>query len=122
VVWTVVRAKLTPEVEAEACRHVAWPTVSANQSAKASRLRTTTSRGRHLEGFAIEQSFILPQDLLAYAYLFLDQFEAAKNISRFYGPHVQPTLFVEWAMVKEWRRIGRGGAVRSVSHATTTDA
>jgi predicted DNA-binding WGR domain protein len=40
------------------------------------------------------------------------------NMARFYKLDVQPTLFGEWAVVREWGRIGRGGTVRSDAYDT----
>ena len=34
-----------------------------------------------------------------------------KNMARFYRFDVQPTMFGEWALVKEWGRIGQAGRV-----------
>jgi predicted DNA-binding WGR domain protein len=39
----------------------------------------------------------------------LARIDADKNMSRFYKLDVQPTLFGEWSLVKEWGRIGRPG-------------
>lgn len=38
--------------------------------------------------------------------------DPAKNKRRFYLMQVQPTLFGEWELVREWGRIGRAGRVR----------
>ena len=35
----------------------------------------------------------------------LRRFDAAKNMARFYGVAVQPTLFGQWAVVRRWGRI-----------------
>ncbi len=35
-----------------------------------------------------------------------------QNKRRFYRLSVQPTLFGEWALVREWRRIGCAGQLR----------
>lgn len=43
----------------------------------------------------------------------LERIDPARNMARFYRLDVQPTLFGEWALVKEWGRIGSGGTVRS---------
>lgn len=34
------------------------------------------------------------------------------NKRRFYALSIQPTLFGEWVLVREWGRIGRGGRLR----------
>jgi predicted DNA-binding WGR domain protein len=39
-------------------------------------------------------------------------------MARFYKIDVQPTLFGEWAAVREWGRIGRAGIVRIEAHPT----
>ena len=39
--------------------------------------------------------------------------DPASNKRRFYALSVQPTLFGEWVLVREWGRIGRGGQLRS---------
>jgi predicted DNA-binding WGR domain protein len=41
---------------------------------------------------------------------------AQQNVHRFYKLDVQPTLFGEWALVREWGRIGRAGTVRVETH------
>ena len=38
--------------------------------------------------------------------------DPAKNKRRFYTMAVEPTLFGEWTLRREWGRIGRGGRVR----------
>lgn len=43
----------------------------------------------------------------------LERVDVARNMMRFYRLDVQPTLFGEWSLVKEWGRIGSGGTVRS---------
>lgn len=43
----------------------------------------------------------------------LERIDATRNMMRFYRLDVQLTLFGEWALVKEWGRIGSGGTVRS---------
>jgi predicted DNA-binding WGR domain protein len=42
----------------------------------------------------------------------------AENVDRFYKLDVQPTLFGDWSLVREWGRIGRAGTVRIEEHAT----
>lgn len=39
--------------------------------------------------------------------------DPAQNKRRFYALFVQRTLFGEWAVVREWGRIGRSGRLRS---------
>jgi predicted DNA-binding WGR domain protein len=38
--------------------------------------------------------------------------DPAQNKRRFYVMAVQPTLFGEWELMREWGRIGRAGRVR----------
>ena len=45
--------------------------------------------------------------------ILLTRIEAARNMRRFYAVHVVPNLFGEWAVLKEWGRIGRAGTVRT---------
>jgi predicted DNA-binding WGR domain protein len=52
----------------------------------------------------------------------LARIDAEKNIERFYKIDVQPTLFGEWAVVREWGRIGSGGTVRSTPYGTASEA
>ncbi len=40
---------------------------------------------------------------------YLEKCDAARNLHRYYRVTVLPTLFGEWAMVREWGRIGRRG-------------
>jgi predicted DNA-binding WGR domain protein len=47
---------------------------------------------------------------------------AERNMARFYKLDVQPTLFCEWAVIREWGRIGRGGTVRSTPYDNTEEA
>lgn len=44
--------------------------------------------------------------------------DASQNMARYYRMTVQPTLFGEWSVVREWGRIGRGGQVRKVLYPT----
>ena len=41
-----------------------------------------------------------------------------KNMARFYKFDVQPTLFGEWSLVREWGRIGQAGGVSVEMHET----
>ncbi|MCZ8260671.1 MAG: WGR domain-containing protein [Beijerinckiaceae bacterium] len=52
----------------------------------------------------------------------LTRIETDKNMRRFYRLDVQPTLFGEFALVREWGRIGRGGQVRSTPYPSAMDA
>ena len=42
--------------------------------------------------------------------------EPERNKRRFYALSVQPTLFGEWVLVREWGRIGRPGRLRLDHH------
>lgn len=48
----------------------------------------------------------------------LTRIDPAYNMARFYRMEVVPTLFGEWALVREWGRIGHSGQVRC-DHYTT---
>jgi len=41
--------------------------------------------------------------------IYLTKIDPVENEARFYVLDVQPTLFGEWALVKEWGRIGSEG-------------
>ena len=43
---------------------------------------------------------------------YLEKIDPARKMSRFYAICVTPTLFGQWALVREWGRIGQAGAVR----------
>ena len=42
----------------------------------------------------------------------LVRIDEGRNMARFYKLDVQPTLFGEWSLVREWARTGRSGTVR----------
>ena len=48
----------------------------------------------------------------------LTRIDPDRNMARFYKIDVQPTLFGEWAVIREWGRIGQGGRVCVVAYAT----
>lgn len=48
--------------------------------------------------------------------------DPSRNMARFYVVAVQPTLFGEWALVREWGRIGQPGRVVSTPYPTPTEA
>jgi predicted DNA-binding WGR domain protein len=52
----------------------------------------------------------------------LKRTDPARRISRFYLVAVQPDLFGEWCLMREWGRIGRPGQARIVSYATQEEA
>ena len=43
---------------------------------------------------------------------YLEKIDPSRRMMRFYAIWIAPTLFGEWAMVREWGRIGPAGAVR----------
>jgi predicted DNA-binding WGR domain protein len=48
----------------------------------------------------------------------LTRTDTRRNMARFYKLDVQPTLFGEWSLVREWGRIGRAGTVRIEAYLT----
>ncbi|MCF8472209.1 MAG: WGR domain-containing protein [Sphingomonadaceae bacterium] len=54
--------------------------------------------------------------------VYLTRINANENMRRFYRLDVQQTLFGEFALVREWGRIGRGGQVRSTPFPTRGQA
>ena len=54
--------------------------------------------------------------------IYLTKIAPAQNMARFYVLDVQPTLFGEWALVKEWGRVGREGQRRSACFAQRREA
>ena len=47
--------------------------------------------------------------------IMLTRIDNHRNMARFYKLDIQPTLFGEWSLVREWGRIGRPGTVASNS-------
>ena len=45
-----------------------------------------------------------------------------ENVRRFYTVLVQPSLFGDWSVVREWGRIGQGGTVRGQSYGSEAEA
>jgi predicted DNA-binding WGR domain protein len=54
--------------------------------------------------------------------VYLTRVDPAQNMRRFYRLDVQPNLFGEYALVREWGRIDRGGQVRSTPYPTPAEA
>ncbi len=52
----------------------------------------------------------------------LTRIDAATNMQRFYKIDVQPTLFGEHALVREWGRIGQPGTVGITLYASVNEA
>jgi predicted DNA-binding WGR domain protein len=42
----------------------------------------------------------------------LENHDAERNLARCYRMSVHPNLFGEWALQREWGRIGQGGRIR----------
>lgn len=53
---------------------------------------------------------------------YLERIDHAKNMARYYRLSVVETLFGEWAMVREWGRIGRRGHSREHVFGGALDA
>lgn len=53
---------------------------------------------------------------------YLERIEPAQGMARFYAVMVVPTLLGEWAMIREWGRIGQGGTVRETALAGEAEA
>ena len=45
-----------------------------------------------------------------------------RNMARFYAMSLQPTLFGEWALLREWGRIGSTGRLVTGCFATEPEA
>lgn len=54
--------------------------------------------------------------------LYLTRVDASQNMARYYRMTLQPTLFGEWSVVREWGRIGRGGQVRATPYSSENSA
>jgi len=52
----------------------------------------------------------------------LTRIDQAQNMARFYALDIQPTLFGEIALVREWGRIGSAGRVQSTPFPTDEEA
>lgn len=48
--------------------------------------------------------------------------DPGRNMARYYHMSVQPDLFGEWSLVREWGRIGRGGQLRIHSCKSEAEA
>jgi predicted DNA-binding WGR domain protein len=53
---------------------------------------------------------------------YLKHVDPEKNMRRFYNTTVMLGLFGEWALVREWGRIGSAGTVRKTWFATEAEA
>lgn len=54
--------------------------------------------------------------------VYLTRIDPEKNMARFYKLDVQPDLFGNWSLIREWGRIGRPGTVRMKSCQTEGEA
>ena len=54
--------------------------------------------------------------------IYLRRIDPLRNMARFYVLDLQPTLFGEWALLKEWGRIGRGGQCRCAVFPSRAEA
>ena len=52
----------------------------------------------------------------------LRRIDPAKHVSRFYRLDVQPDLFGQWSLVREWGRIGSAGTLLVQSFPTQAEA
>ena len=52
----------------------------------------------------------------------LRRIDPTRNMRRYYSVTVQPTLFGDWALQREWGRIGCAGRLVSTGFATESDA
>ena len=52
----------------------------------------------------------------------LFRIDQAKRRSRFYRFDVQPTMFGQWSLIREWGRIGSPGRIRIVVYPTLAAA
>ena len=52
----------------------------------------------------------------------LTRTDPARNMARFYTMALQPTLFGEWALLREWGRIGSAGRLVSSRFASEGEA
>lgn len=55
-------------------------------------------------------------------YIYLKKIDREKNQYRFYALSVVKTLFQDWALVREWGRIGSNGKQRSDWFTTEEEA
>ena len=54
--------------------------------------------------------------------LTLYRIDSGRNMFRFYHLDIQPDLFGNHCLVREWGRIGRSGQIRSVPYPTGDEA
>jgi predicted DNA-binding WGR domain protein len=61
-------------------------------------------------------------DILGPGMAFFTRTDIARNIRRYYLVTVTRTLFGEWALVREWGRIGLSGTLQQRSFESERDA
>lgn len=54
--------------------------------------------------------------------MYLRCIDPERNMARFYSMSVQPTLFGEWALLREWGRIGSAGRLVQRQFASEQEA
>jgi predicted DNA-binding WGR domain protein len=54
--------------------------------------------------------------------VYLTRIDPGQNMARFYSMSLQPNLFGEWSLVREWGRIGRGGQVKATPYPARAEA
>ncbi len=54
--------------------------------------------------------------------IYLTKIEPERNMARFYALDLQPNLFGEWSVIREWGRIGRAGQSRCTLFAQKPEA
>jgi predicted DNA-binding WGR domain protein len=54
--------------------------------------------------------------------VYLTRVDDTRNMARYYAMSVQPALFGEWSLVREWGRIGCGGQVKAVPYPSESEA
>lgn len=52
----------------------------------------------------------------------LFRIDQSRNMRRYYRMDVQPTLFGEWELIREWGRVGQAGTVRCAAYMTAKAA
>ena len=53
---------------------------------------------------------------------YLERIDPDRGMARFYAVTVMPTLFGDWAVVREWGRIGQGGTLRESVYRSQPEA
>lgn len=54
--------------------------------------------------------------------LYLERIEPENGLARFYVMAIEPTLLGDWAVIREWGRIGQPGTVRSLTFSDAATA